>query len=131
MSTSFLQVILFLLAGIASIIVLTVRFRVHPFFALLIACFVTGLGIQLGVPEILNLMKAGFGDIMSKLAIIIVLGTTIGVLLGKKWQHPGNGCLYTAGSRTEAFITGDRYHWFYCGAADLLRFRLYCIEWDQ
>jgi GntP family gluconate:H+ symporter len=83
MSTSFLQVILFLLAGIASIIVLTVRFRIHPFFALLIACFVTGLGIQLGVPEILNLMKAGFGDIMSKLAIIIVLGTTIGVLLEK------------------------------------------------
>lgn len=83
MNTSFLQVIIFLLAGIASIIVLTVRFRIHPFFALLIACFVTGLGIQLGVPEILNLMKAGFGDIMSKLAIIIVLGTTIGVLLEK------------------------------------------------
>lgn len=83
MTTSFPQVIISLLAGIIAIIILTVRFKVHPFFALLIACFVTGLGIQLGIPGILNLMKAGFGDIMSKLAIIIVLGTTIGVLLEK------------------------------------------------
>ena len=83
MTTSFPQVIISLLAGIIAIIILTVRFKVHPFFALLIACFVTGLGIQLGIPEILGLMKAGLGDIMSKLAIIIVLGTTIGVLLEK------------------------------------------------
>jgi len=83
MPTSFPQVILSLLAGIIAIVILTVRLRVHPFFALLIACFVTGLGIQLSIPGILDLMKAGFGDIMSKLAIIIVLGTTIGVLLEK------------------------------------------------
>lgn len=83
MTTSFPQVIISLLAGIIAIIILTVRFKVHPFFALIIACFVTGLGIQLGIPEILALMKEGLGDIMSKLAIIIVLGTTIGVLLEK------------------------------------------------
>lgn len=74
---------MFLLAGIISIILLTVKFRVHPFFALIIACFVTGLGVQLPVAEILSLIKNGFGDVMSKLAIIIVLGTTIGVLLEK------------------------------------------------
>jgi len=50
---------------------------------LIIACFVTGLGVQLPVAEILSLVKNGFGDVMSKLAIIIVLGTTIGVLLEK------------------------------------------------
>jgi len=83
MSVSFLQVIVSLLAGIIFIILLTVKFRVHPFFALIIACFVTGLGVQLPVAEILSLIKNGFGDVMSKLAIIIVLGTTIGVLLEK------------------------------------------------
>ena len=83
MSPSFFQVIIFLLAGIISIILLTVKFRVHPFFALIIACFITGLGVQIPFLEILALIKNGFGDIMSKLAIIIVLGTTIGVLLEK------------------------------------------------
>ncbi len=83
MSVSFLQVIVSLLAGIIFIILLTVKFSVHPFFALIIACFVTGLGVQLPVAEILSLIKSGFGDVMSKLAIIIILGTTIGVLLEK------------------------------------------------
>jgi len=83
MNASFSQLIIFLLAGIISIILLTVRFKVHPFFALIIACFVTGLGVQLPFAEILSLIKNGFGDVMSKLAIIIVLGTTIGVLLEK------------------------------------------------
>jgi len=83
MSVSFLQVIVSLLAGIIFIILLTVKFKVHPFFALIIACFITGLGVQLPFAEILSLIKNGFGDVMSKLAIIIVLGTTIGVLLEK------------------------------------------------
>ena len=83
MNASFLQVIISLLAGIIFIILLTVRFRVHPFFALIIACFITGLGVQLSFAEILTLIRNGFGDVMSKLAIIIVLGTTIGVLLEK------------------------------------------------
>ena len=83
MNVSFLQVIISLLAGIIFIILLTVKFKVHPFFALIIACFITGLGVQLPFAEILTLIKNGFGDVMSKLAIIIVLGTTIGVLLEK------------------------------------------------
>ena len=83
MNASFSQLIIFLLAGIVSIILLTVKFRVHPFFALIIACFVTGLGVQLPFAEILSLIKNGFADVMSKLALIIVLGTTIGVLLEK------------------------------------------------
>jgi H+/gluconate symporter-like permease len=47
MATSFVQVLFFLAAGIAVIILLTAKYRVHAFFALLIACFVVGLGVQL------------------------------------------------------------------------------------
>lgn len=83
MNPTFLQVILSLLAGIIFIILFTVKLRVHPFFALLIACFITGVGVQLSFAEVLSLIKNGFGDVMSKLALIIVLGTTIGVLLEK------------------------------------------------
>jgi GntP family gluconate:H+ symporter len=86
MSTSFWQVILFLLAGIVVIILLTTLFRVHAFFALLIASFVVGLGVQMPVTDILNTTKQGFGNIMQSLGFIIVLGTTLGVLL----EHTGS-----------------------------------------
>lgn len=81
MTHSFLQVLIALLAGIATIVVLTAKLRVHPFFALLIASFVVGMGVQLPVTEILNAAKEGFGNIMKSLGFIIVLGTTLGVVL--------------------------------------------------
>ena len=85
MGASFLQVMLFLVAGIAVIVVLTAKFRVHAFFALLIACFVVGLGIQMPVADIIATAKDGFGGIMKSLGLIIILGTTLGVLL----EHTG------------------------------------------
>ncbi len=81
MAATFLQTIFFLLIGIAVIIILTAKYRIHAFFALLLACFVVGLGIQMPVTEIINVSKEGFGNIMKSLGLIIVLGTTLGVLL--------------------------------------------------
>lgn len=80
-----MQVLICLLAGIAVIILLTARFRIHPFFALLIACFLVGLGVQMPMAVILTAIKEGFGHIMQSLGLIIVLGTTLGVLL----EHSG------------------------------------------
>jgi gluconate:H+ symporter, GntP family len=81
MTTSFAQVIFFLAAGIAAIILLTVKYKAHAFFALFIACFIVGLGVAMPVEKILTLMKEGFGHIMQSLGFIIVLGTALGVLL--------------------------------------------------
>lgn len=86
MAASFTQVMFFLLAGIALIILLTARLKVHAFFALSVACFVVGIGVQLPVGEIITAMKQGFGHIMQSLGFIIVLGTTLGVLL----EHTGS-----------------------------------------
>src|ERR1017187_1929303 len=86
MTASFLQVLIWLMAGIAVIIVLTAKYRVHAFFALLIACFVVGLGVQLPVADVITAIKDGFGNIMKSLGLIIVLGTTLGVLL----EHTGS-----------------------------------------
>ena len=83
MTQSFYQVLLSLTAGITIIVLLTAKWRVHPFFALLIACFVVGLGVQLPVVDIINSIKEGFGNIMRSLGFIIVLGTALGVLLEK------------------------------------------------
>jgi gluconate:H+ symporter, GntP family len=81
MHPSFVQVSLFLLLGISVIIVLTARFGIPAFFALLLACFVVGLGIEMPVADIIATSKDGFGNIMKSLGFIIVLGTTLGGLL--------------------------------------------------
>ena len=81
MTQPFYQVLICLLAGIVTIVLLTTKLRVHPFFALLIASLVVGLGVQIPLADVINLMKEGFGNIMRSLGLIIVLGTTLGVLL--------------------------------------------------
>lgn len=74
-----------LLAGMAAIILLTTKWSVHPFFALLVACFIVGLGIGLPVSDVLITSKDGFGNILKSLGFIIVLGTTLGLVL----EHTG------------------------------------------
>ncbi|MES1225084.1 MAG: GntP family permease, partial [Bacteroidota bacterium] len=86
MAASFSQVMAFLVIGIAVIVLLTARYRVHAFFALMIACFIVGLGIQMPVADIIATAKDGFGNIMKSLGFIIVLGTALGILL----QHAGS-----------------------------------------
>jgi len=86
MTTSFAQVIFFLFAGLVVIVLLTTKYKVHAFFALMIACFIVGLGVQMPVEEIVNTVKDGFGNIMKSLGFIIVLGTTLGILL----EHTGS-----------------------------------------
>ena len=83
MHTSFYQVLLVLIAGIATIVLLTAKWKVHPFFALLIASLVVGFGVQLSLPQIISAVKEGFGGIMRSLGLIIILGTTLGVVLEK------------------------------------------------
>lgn len=86
MSTSFLYVLGCLLVGILVIVLLTAKLRVHAFFALLIASFIVGLGVHLPVQDVVTTVKDGFGNIMKSLGLIIVLGTTLGVLL----EHTGS-----------------------------------------
>ncbi|MGA9779490.1 MAG: GntP family permease [Limisphaerales bacterium] len=81
-----IQLLICLIAGVSIIVLLTARYRVHAFFALLIASFVVGLGTQLPAPDIINAIKDGFGSIMASLGLIIVLGTALGVLL----EHTGS-----------------------------------------
>jgi gluconate:H+ symporter, GntP family len=102
MTASFLQVLIFLITGIAVIVVLTTKFRMHAFFALLIACFIVGVGVQMPVADIIATAKDGFGSIMKSLGFVIVLGTTLGVFL----QYSGSTSVIAA------FIvkkTGPRY----------------------
>ena len=57
MTTSFAQSVFFLVVGIAVMILFTAKYRVHAFFALLIACFIVGVGVQLSFAAILTAVK--------------------------------------------------------------------------
>ena len=82
MAVTFIAILL----GIAAIILLTTRYAVHPFFALLVACFIVGFGIGLPAAEIITVTKEGFGNILKSLGFILVFGTTLGVIL----EHTGS-----------------------------------------
>jgi GntP family gluconate:H+ symporter len=81
MTQSFPYLLLCLIAGIGVIVLLTTRYKVHAFFALLLSAMLVGLGVGMPLGEVISTMKDGFGKIMSSLGFIIVLGTTLGVML--------------------------------------------------
>jgi len=81
MANSLPYILTLLAAGIAVIVLFTTRYKIPAFFALLIACLVVGLGIGLPLSGVVTVIKDGFGNIMKSLGLIIVLGTTLGLLL--------------------------------------------------
>ncbi|HVI47728.1 MAG TPA: GntP family permease [Chitinophaga sp.] len=89
---SLLQSIAGLLAGIIVIVVLTARFKVHAFFALLLACVVTSAILRLPVTDIISVVKTGFGNIVGSLGLLIILGTTLGLVL----EHTGSTAVLAA-----------------------------------
>lgn len=82
---SLAQSMIALSAGIVLIVLLTTRYKIHAFFALLIACVAVGLAIQLPMPSVITATKQGFGNIIGALGLIIILGTALGVVL----EHTG------------------------------------------
>jgi GntP family gluconate:H+ symporter len=77
-----LHIVLLLLAVVA-IIVLTTKFEVHPFLALLFAAI--GFGIFSGMPlnVIIESINDGFGGTLGKIGLVIVIGVIIGEFLEK------------------------------------------------
>lgn len=80
------------MAGIVLIIILTARYRIHAFFALLMASMLTGLIFGLPVTDILSTIKTGFGQIVGSLGLLIILGTTLGLML----EHTGSTSVLAA-----------------------------------
>src|SRR5690606_40047659 len=81
MDISLTQSLIALTAGIVLIVLLTTRFKLHAFFALITACFVVGLGLGMPLSDVLATTKTGFGNIIGALGLIIVFGTALGIVL--------------------------------------------------
>jgi len=81
MTLSFAYLLVCLIVGIILIVLLTTRYKVPAFFALLLSALLVGLSTQQPFVAVISTLKDGFGNILKTLGLVIVLGTTLGVLL--------------------------------------------------
>jgi gluconate:H+ symporter, GntP family len=82
MNPAYYQLLL-LVGSIAFIIWMTAYKKVNAFFVLLLAALLIGLLSGLPADKMVAVLKTGFGHTMEKVGLLILLGTTLGVLLEK------------------------------------------------
>jgi gluconate:H+ symporter, GntP family len=69
------------LVGIAAIVVLIARAKLHPFLALLVGSGIVGFGSGLPAGEVIEGFEKGFGSTLGGTGILVALGTMLGKLL--------------------------------------------------
>ncbi len=79
MGTTFTLVSIIL--AIVLLVVLTVKVRLHPFFALTICSFFFGILMQQPVSAILEAYSEGLGGTIAGIGVVIAIGTVMGELL--------------------------------------------------
>jgi GntP family gluconate:H+ symporter len=67
--------------GIAIVVVLITRFKVHPFIALILGSGATGLGAGMAAADVIKNFELGFGATLGGVGILVALGTMLGKLL--------------------------------------------------
>lgn len=83
MSSTFIVATIVL--SIALLIFLTVKVKLHPFFALTISAFFFGIVAGHSVPEIIEAYSSGLGGTIAGIGVVIAIGTVMGALL----EHSG------------------------------------------
>jgi gluconate:H+ symporter, GntP family len=85
------MVFFWLLLVVLGVILLTVRFRIHAFLALLAGCL--GMGLLTGMPSgtLINAIAQGFGNTLQSIGIVIAAGTIIG-----EYLHRSGGAVVMA-----------------------------------
>ncbi|WP_018862199.1 MULTISPECIES: GntP family permease [unclassified Thioalkalivibrio] len=77
------MLIIGLIIVVAALVFATVKLRVHPFLALLLAAFVMALIGGIAPKEAISVINDGFGGTLGYIGIVIALGTIIGVILDR------------------------------------------------
>jgi GntP family gluconate:H+ symporter len=75
--------LLIITVAILFIVIACARFKWHPFLALLTAALFTGLAVGLPLKDIAQTANEGFGNMMTHIGLVVVLGTLIGTVLEK------------------------------------------------
>lgn len=75
------QMILGLIIGVAVLIFLVLRTKIHAFIALIIAASLTGLIGGMKPPDVINTITTGFGSTLGSIGIVIGFGVMMGRIL--------------------------------------------------
>jgi GntP family gluconate:H+ symporter len=73
--------IVLLALAIVFIVAATVKLKLHPFLALLLAAFGYGLSAGMPLAEVVKSVNSGFGDTIGAIGIVILAGSIIGTML--------------------------------------------------
>src|SRR5690554_6311762 len=76
-----MHLVLILVAVIIFIVFATSRLKLNPFITLLLASLLAAFAFGLPLDDIEKTIRAGFGNILGYIGLVIVLGTIIGVIL--------------------------------------------------
>ena len=78
-----LFVSILLLVSILLIILLSSKYKFNTFYVLFVVAIMVGIVAQFSGEEVIKNLKAGFGHTLEKIGLLIILGTTLGVILDK------------------------------------------------
>lgn len=78
-----MMLIVVFIISIAAIIFFTAKLKVNAFFVLILIAI--GVGIIAGLPteKVIQSIKEGFGNTLASIGLVIVFGTTLGIMLEK------------------------------------------------
>ena len=78
-----IPLLLLIAAAIIFIVVMGSTFKINPFVVLLLAALLTGIFSGIPIGDIANAANEGFGNMMKKIGLVVILGTLIGTVLEK------------------------------------------------
>jgi len=78
-----IPLLLLIAAAIIFIVVMGSTFKINPFVVLLLAALLTGISSGIPIGDIANAANEGFGNMMKKIGLVVILGTLIGTVLEK------------------------------------------------
>ena len=70
-----------MIVSIIALVVLIMRLKVHPVYALILVAVVAAFGFGFPIDDIFPTVTGGFGSTIGNIGIVIILGCTIGVIL--------------------------------------------------
>ena len=91
-----------LILGVIVLVLCTVKFKIHPFFALIATTVTFAIVSGMNLEEMLSAFTSGMGGTMADIGLVIALGTVTGALLEK------SGAAETM-AKTILKITGEKH----------------------
>lgn len=77
--------VVYLILSIGLIILLTARYKMHPFIVLFLVALFYGICVGMPFDEIITSVNEGFGNTLGGIGLLIVFGVIIGAFL----EHSG------------------------------------------